>query len=490
MPVAQGVLLTFVAYILFLFLLARLTGRRDDNASFFLARRATPWWVVAIGMLGDSISGVTFVSVPGDVVHSGMTYMQLVLGFFVGYIVVTYVLLPLYYRLQLVSIYSYLEQRFGRHSYRTGAMFFIISKLFGAAAKLYVITLILQSLVFTPLGIPYPVTVVGVVAIIWLYTQRGGMGTIIWTDVLQTLCLVTTLVLMLYQVSSQLGLSLSGIVDVVRSSEHSRIFVFDDWTSPLYFWKQLISGAFIVVVMTGLDQDMMQKNLTCKTLREAQKDMCTYGFAFVPANLLFLALGVLLSMLAAQRGVTLPEMGDELLPLFAANGALGMSVVVFFTIGIVAASFSSADSALTALTTSFCVDICGRPNDERLRKRTHLGMAAVFALFILLFRALNSTSMLDAIYILCSYTYGPLLGLFAYALFTRRNVGGRWVLAVCLAAPLLCFGIETLTQQFSTYRFGYELLMLNGALTFVGLWFTGSKEKQNRQKNSNFSTPI
>ena len=245
MPVVQGVLLTFVAYILFLFLLARLTGRRDDNASFFLARRATPWWVVAIGMLGDSISGVTFVSVPSDVVHSGMTYMQLVLGFFVGYIVVTYVLLPLYYRLQLVSIYSYLEQRFGRHSYRTGAMFFIISKLFGAAAKLYVITLILQSLVFTPLGIPYPITVVGVVAIIWLYTQRGGMGTIIWTDVLQTLCLVTTLILMLYQVSSQLGLSLSGIVDVVRSSEHSRIFVFDDWTSPLYFWKQLISGAFI-----------------------------------------------------------------------------------------------------------------------------------------------------------------------------------------------------------------------------------------------------
>ena len=300
----------------------------------------------------------------------------------------------------------------------------------------------------------------------------------------------TALILIIWQVIGALGMSPTEAIQAVAADERSRMFVLDDWVSKQNFWKQFISGAFIVVVMTGLDQDMMQKNLTCKTLREAQKDMCTYGFAFVPANLLFLALGVLLSMLAVQRGVPLPDMGDELLPLFAASGSLGTLVVVLFTIGIVAASFSSADSALTALTTSFCVDICGRPNDERLRKRTHLGMAAVFALFILLFRAVNSTSMLDAIYILCSYTYGPLLGLFAYALFTRRNVGGKWVLPVCLAAPLLCFVIETLTQQFSTYRFGYELLMLNGALTFIGLWLTGNNERPNRQKNSIFSTPL
>ena len=291
---AQGVLLTFVLYLLFLFLITRLTRREGSNADFFLAGRTTPWWIVAIGMLGDSISGVTFVSVPGMVRGMDMTYLQLVMGFLVGYIVIAYVLLPLYYRLQLVSIYTYLEQRFGRHSYRTGALFFLVSKLFGAAAKLFLITLILQQLVFAPLGVPYPVTVLSVVAIIWLYTQRGGMGTIIWTDVLQTACLVLALILIIYVVSTELGLDVPGIVRLVRQDPHSRIFVFDDWTSPLYFWKQIVSGTFIVIVMTGLDQNMMQKNLTCRTLREARTNMLTYGFGFLPLNLLFLVLGILL----------------------------------------------------------------------------------------------------------------------------------------------------------------------------------------------------
>ena len=473
MPVAQGVLLTFVAYILFLFLLARLTGRRDDNASFFLARRATPWWVVAIGMLGDSISGVTFVSVPGDVVHSGMTYMQLVLGFFVGYIVVTYVLLPLYYRLQLVSIYSYLERRFGRHSYRTGAMFFIISKLFGAAAKLYVITLILQSLVFTPLGVPYPVTVVGVVAIIWLYTQRGGMGTIIWTDVLQTLCLVTTLILMLYQVSSQLGLSLSGIVDVVRSSEHSRIFVFDDWTSPLYFWKQLISGAFIVIVMTGLDQNMMQKNLTCRSLREAQTNMLTYGFGFIPLNLLFLTLGILLVHYASTMGLTLPEKTDSILP-YLATTQLGSVVLICFTLGITAASFSNADSALTSLTTSVCTDLLGMDmkGGEQRRRWIHLGVCVAFALMVLFIGSMQQTSLLKTIFTAVSYTYGPLLGFFAFGLLTKLPIRDHLAPYIAVLSPLVSYALAYSLEHTIGYRVGYEMLLFNGLFTFVSLWIT------------------
>ena len=482
---------TILAYFGLLLIFSKLISRRSDNATFFRANKRSPWYMVAFGMVGASISGVTFVSVPGMVNAIGMTYMQTCLGFIVGYFAVAFLLLPVYYKLNLTTIYTYLDKRLGLSAYRTGAGFFILSKISGAAVRFYVVCMLLQRFVLDALGIPFALTVLTMVALIWLYTRKGGINTLVWTDSFQTFCMFTALILIIWQVIGALGMSPTEAIQAVAADERSKMFVLDDWVSKQNFWKQFISGAFIVVVMTGLDQDMMQKNLTCKTLREAQKDMCTYGFAFVPANLLFLALGVLLSMLAVQRGVPLPEMGDELLPLFAASGSLGTLVVVLFTIGIVAASFSSADSALTALTTSFCVDICGRPNDERLRKRTHLGMAAVFALFILLFRAVNSTSMLDAIYILCSYTYGPLLGLFAYALFTRRNVGGKWVLPVCLAAPLLCFVVETLTQQFSTYRFGYELLMLNGALTFIGLWLTGNNEVPNIQKKQqNFNTPL
>ena len=272
-------------------------------------------------------------------------------------------------------------------------------------------------------------------------------------------------------------MSVGEAVRAVAADEHSRMFVWDDWVSTQNFWKQLLSGAFIAIVMTGLDQDMMQKNLTCKSLREAQKDVCTYGFAFVPANLLFMALGVLLMMLAQKEGTPLPAAGDELLPMFAATGALGTIVTVFFTIGIVAASFSSADSALTALTTSYCVDICERPEDERLRRRAHVGIAVVFVAFILLFRMLNSTSVIDAIYVLCSYTYGPLLGLFAFGLLTRRSVNDRLVPYVCLASPLLCYALDITAQHLWGYRFGYELLMINGAFTFAGLWATNSAKK-------------
>ena len=308
------------------------------------------------------------------------------------------------------------------------------------------------------------------VLLIWLYTRRGGIKTLVWTDSLQTLCLFAALLLIMLHVVEALGVGIGGAARAVGDSPMSRVFVLDDWVSRQNFWKQFLSGVFVVVVMTGLDQDKMQKNLTCRTLRDAQKDMCCYGFAFLPANFLFLALGVMLALLAAKQGVALPAQGDELLPMFAATGKLGTAAMALFTLGIVAASFSSADSALTSLTTCFCVDVCGRPADERLRRRVHFLMGVVFVVFMLVFRAVNSTSVIDAIYILVSYTYGPLLGLFAFGLFTRRGVNDRLVPFVAVASPLVCLAIDSLASRFLGYKFGYELLLLNGALTFGGLW--------------------
>lgn len=403
-------------------------------------------------------------------IHTGMSYLQMCLGFIVGYVLVAFVLLPVYYKFNLTTIYTFLLHRLGKRSYKTGASFFLLSKMTGAAVRFYVVCFILQRFVLDALGVPFWITVPVMVFLIWLYTRQGGIKTLVWTDTFQTFCMFLALFLIIYKVISELGLSPSEAVAAIASDGHSRIFVFDDWLSRQNFWKQFLSGIFVVIVMTGLDQDMMQKNLTCKTLREAQKDMCSYGIAFVPANLLFLSLGVLLMMLAQREGLALPDAPDDLMPMFAASGRLGDAVVVFFTIGVVAASFSSADSALTALTTSLCVDIFGRDDDIRLRKQVHLGVSLVFMLFIILFKMVNSTSVIDAIYILCSYTYGPLLGLFAYGLLLRRPVCDAFTPYICGVSPLLCFAIDTLVQQVWGYKFGYELLMLNGAITFVGLY--------------------
>ena len=425
--------------------------------------------MVAFGMVGASISGVTFVSVPGMVQQSQMTYLQTCLGFVLGYVMVAFVLLPLYYRLNLTSIYAYLGTRFGRHSHKTGSCFFLLSKMAGASVRFYVVCIILQRFVFQPLGVPFAVTVVGLVLLIWLYTWQGGIKTLVWTDSLQTICLFAALLIIIYKVVDDMGLTFGGAVSAIQASPLSRVFVWDDWMSKQYFWKQFLSGAFIVVVMTGLDQDMMQKNLTCKTLRGAQKDMCTYGVAFLPANLLFLSLGVLLTMLGTGA------VGDELLPAYVEGAAsLHPSPITLhlFTLGIVAASFSSADSALTSLTTIVCVDIVGRQDDERLRRRVHIGVCAVFVLFILLLKVLNSTSLIDAVYIIAGYTYGPLLGLFAFGLFTRLRPCDSWAPYICVASPLLCYGADALAQSLWNYHFGYELLMLNGLLTFLGLWIS------------------
>lgn len=404
---------------------------------------------------------------------TGMTYVQMCIGFILGYFAVAFVLLPVYYRLNLTTIYTYLKERLGMRSYKTGAWFFLISKMTGAAVRFYVVCIILQRFVLDAIGVPFALTVVAMVSLIWLYTRRGGIKTLVWTDTFQTTCMFAALILIIYNVMGQLGMSATDAVKAIATDEHSRMFVMDDWISKQNFWKQFLSGAFVVIVMTGLDQDMMQKNLTCRTLHEAQKDMCTYGFAFVPANILFMALGVLLMQLAQKDGIALPASGDELLPMFAATGRLGSTVVVLFTIGIVAASFSSADSALTALTTSYCVDIRQREGDEQLRRRAHIGIAVVFGLFILLFKTLNSTSVIDAIYILCSYTYGPLLGLFAFGLFTRRKPCDKLVPYIAVASPIVCFALEKTAMQCWGYKFGYELLMINGLLTFMGLYASG-----------------
>ena len=458
--------------------------------------------MVAWGMIGASISGVTFVSVPGMVLAQDMTYLQMCLGFIPGYFIVALVLLPIYYKLNLTSIYTYLGQRLGSEAYKTGASFFLLSKMTGAAARFYLVCMVIWGLMaqnLTPApspsqgegslvnfgssiinssggGLGFLLVVLLMIALIWLYTRRGGIKTLVWTDSLQTLCMFGALLLIIYKVMGELGLDFAGTVSAIVQDSHSRVFVWDDWVSRQNFWKQFLSGVFVVIVMTGLDQDMMQKNLTCRSLRDAQKDMAVYGLAFFPANLLFLSLGVLLVLLAQQRGVDLPAAGDQLLPMFAATGSLGQGVLVLFVLGIVAAAFSSADSALTAMTTSFCVDLCGRPDDERLRRRVHIGMALVFIAVIMLFRLANSPSVIDAIYVMCGYTYGPLLGLFAYSLspFPSRGDGllhsGGLVGAICIAAPLLCFALDQLSQHLWGYRFGYELLMLNGLLTFCGLW--------------------
>ena len=462
-----------LTYFVLLYAISRWTGRRATNASFYRADRQSPWYMVAFGMVGASISGITFVSVPGMVLVSQMNYLQTCMGFILGYVVVAFVLLPLYYRLNLTSIYAYLGQRLGQRSHQTGSWFFLLSKMTGAAVRFYVVCIILQRFVFDSLGIPFALTTLSLVLLIWLYTRKGGIKTLVWTDSLQTLCLFTALLIIIYKVATDLNLTMGDAVGAISGHELSRVFVWDDWVSKQNFWKQFLSGVFIVLVMTGVDQDMMQKNLTCKTLRGAQKDMCTYGCAFLPANLLFLSLGVLLVMWYQRQGMALPSAGDELLPTYVAQA--GTLVMVLFVLGIVSASFSSADSALTSLTTIYCVDIRKQRNDEQLRKRVHLVMCVIFVLFILFFKMVNSTSLIDAIYILCSYTYGPLLGLFAFGLLTKRHTNDRLVPYVCVASPVICYLLDTVVGQLIGYRFGYELLMMNGLLTFLGLWIMPQK---------------
>lgn len=470
-----SILVVIAIYFVILLVISFVVSKKSsDNDAFFIGNRQSPWYVVAIGMVGASISGVTFVSVPGMVGALDMTYMQMVFGFILGYIFVAYVLLPLYYRLNLISIYGYLEQRFGFYSYKSGAVFFILSKIVGASARLYLVAIILQKLVFDQWNIPFYLTITGIIILIWIYTFRSGIKTIVWTDTLQTICMLVALILIIWQVSTRLEMNVVEVVATVKESEHFRIFVFDDWVSKQNFFKQFLSGALITIVMTGLDQDMMQKNLTCKNLKDAQKNMLVYGFAFTPINFLFLALGILLLTFASQFGIALPANGDQILPMLAA-GYLGLSVLIFFTIGIIAAAFSSADSALASLTTTICVDLLDvKKQDVKRAKSTrltvHVLVSVAFLFTILLIDAIGQGSVLNTIYKAASYTYGPLLGMFFFGLFTKINLRDKWVPFVCVLAPLLSYGLEVLSLSQFDYAVGYEILLFNGLLTAFGLW--------------------
>lgn len=475
-------LATLVAYFILLLLVSHHATRHGakGNDAFFRAGRQSPWWMVAFGMIGASISGVTFISVPGWAASTGMTYLQMCLGFIVGYVVVAFVLLPLYYRLRLTSIYAYLGTRFGTSAHRTGALFFVLSKLTGAAARLYLVCMVLCQFVVQPLAgdglFPFMVTTLAVLTLIWLYTRRSGLQTVVRTDALQTACLLFAAVGIIIAAAIQMNLNFEGVIHTITHSAMCRVWEWDA-ASPQAFWRQFLSGVFIVIVMTGLDQDMMQKNLTCRNLREAQKDMCTYGMAFLPVNALFLGLGILLYTLCAQQNLTPPAAGDSLLPWLISSGVLGQWVIVPFTIGIVAAAFSSADSAMTALTTTICIDLLGM-SEAREQQRAalhtrhivHLCVVAAFALCIILFKVVGNSNVLNAIYVMASYTYGPLLGLYTFGLFTRRNTNLRCVPIICVAAPTICGLLDHFAPIWWNYTFGYELLVLNGLITFVGLW--------------------
>ena len=469
--------ITILAYFLLLLVVSKLTGKDATNDSFFRAGRKSPWFLVAFGMIGASVSGVSFVSVPGYVGVTQMTYLQMCLGFFLGYLIIAFVLLPMYYRRGLTTIYTYLGQRFGGASHKTGTIFFLLSKMTGACARFFLVCLILQQFVFNAIGISFVFTVLIMLLLVWLYTRRAGIRTLVYTDTLQTLSMLTALVVVTVLIARQMGLDFNGLCSMVTESHYGRIFVFDDLMSKQSFWKQFLSGVFVAIVMTGLDQDMMQKNLTCKNLREAQKDMCSYGICFIPVNLLFLVLGVLLYTFAASQGIATPQKTDELFPMLVQGGYFGYGVTILFVLGIAAAAFSSVDSALTALTTSFCIDILDieqKNVDEqkavRVRRMVHIGVVALFVVFTLIFKALNNTSVIDAIYIMASYTYGPLLGLFSFGLFTKRLPRDRFVPVVCVLSPLICYSLSVLVPKWTGYHFGYELLMLNGLLTFMGLW--------------------
>jgi Na+/proline symporter len=477
-----SILLIIIVYFALLLVISFLTGRKStDNKAFFTGNRKSPWWIVSIGMIGASISGVSFISVPGMVGNIQFTYLQTVIGFFFGYLVIAHVLLPLYYKLNLTSIYTYLGERFGKYSYKTGASFFLVSKTVGSAARLYVVALILQKMVFDYWEIPFYLTVTFILVLIWIYTFRSGIKSIVWTDTLQTIVMLTALIMMVIELMHKTKTGTGDLSQMLFESDLSRVFVFDDWVSKQNFFKQFFSGIFIVIVMTGLDQDMMQKNLSCKTLPEAKKNMKWYGFAFIPVNLLFLILGFLILVFATENGIQLPVKGDEILPFIAVNFFSNI-VLLFFILGIIAAAFSTADSALTALTTSFSVDILGMKDDsyvnskklsaKSIRMLIHAGIALLFVFIILIFERLNNKSVIDAIYIIVSYTYGPLLGMYSFGLFTKLQPIDRSVPYIAVLSPLLCFGIDSLTRHFFNYAFGYELLLLNGSITFTGLFIT------------------
>ncbi len=468
-----------VVYFLILIAISFYTARGADTNTFFTANRQSPWYLVAFGMIGTSISGVTFVSVPGAVGKIQFSYFQVVLGYAVGYWVIATILMPMYYRLNLISIYGYLEKRFGFWSYKTGSAFFLLSRTVGSAVRMYVAVQVLQLAIFDALGVPFELTVFIAMALIFVYTFKGGVKTIIITDTLQTFFLLTALILTIYLISKQLGMGAGDLFTTVSESKYSKIFVWE-WANKHHFVKDFLSGAFIAIVMTGLDQDLMQKNLTCKSIGEAQKNMFWFYVVLVFINLLFLSLGVLLYIYSEKMGIPIPVKTDDLYPSLALGNQFGTLAAVTFLLGITAATYASSDSALTALTTSFCVDFLNIEKYEEAKRQTlkhyvHIGFTLVFIVVILIFRMVNSQEVISAVFSIAGYTYGPLLGLFAFGLYLKRPLIDKLVPFVCIAAPFLTYAVEEFTKAAFDFEFGFSKLMLNGFITFVGLWLLSRK---------------
>ena len=463
------ILSCIAAYFLLLFVISYITGKNDSNDTFFLGNRNSPWFVIAYGMIGTTLSGITFISVPGWVASSQFSYMQMVFGFFCGYFIIARILLPLYYKLELTSIYTYLRDRFGNSSYKTGSSFFLLSRTIGASFRLFLIATVLQFAVFESWNIPFYITVIITIALIWLYTYRSGMKTIIWTDTLQTTFMLSTVILIAYTLMQKMDVNVSSVVSLIADSDYSKMFFFDDWTDKKYFFKQFFSGMFMAIVMTGLDQDQMQKNLSCRNLKDAQKNMTVFSTILIFVDLIFLSLGALLYIYSDTLAIIPPDNADMLFPNIALNSGLPVYVGILFIIGIIAAAYSSADSALTSLTTAFCVDILEFEKQEpkqqiKTRKFVHLLLSIVLLGVILIFNAINDQSVIKSLFTVAGYTYGPLLGMFSFGLFTKYQVRDKLVPIIAIISPVICYVLNIYIP------FGFELLILNGFITFIGLY--------------------
>ncbi len=477
---ANIILLIFIIYFLVLLFISRLTTKKSSFNDFFNANRSSPWYLVAFGMIGTSLSGVTFISVPGEVGNTNFSYFQVVLGYLLGYYVIAKVLLPLYYKLNLVSIYTYLDKRFGYYSYKSGAFFFLLSRTIGASFRLFLVAGVLQIAVFNQLGMPFYFSVLITILLIWVYTFKGGIKTIVWTDALQTFFMLSAVIITIFIILDKMDISLFESIVLIKNSSYSNIFYFD-WKSSNDFFKQFFSGAFIAIVMTGLDQDMMQKNLTCKNLGDAQKNIFWFCVILVIANLLFLSLGALLYIYSESLNIPIPQRSDDLYPILALNNLGGLTSIIFL-LGIIAAAYSSADSALTSLTTSFCIDflnIDNSSNKKKIRFFVHIGFSVILFLVILIFKEINDESVINSIFKAAGYTYGPLLGLFSFGIFTKYNVRDRFVLPICILSPAFSYIINIYSEQLLFgYKFGFEILLLNGLITFLGLFLIRKKQLQ------------
>ena len=461
-----------VGYFALLIFISKMTSDDDGNESFFVGKKQSPWYIVAFGMIGASLSGVTFISVPGWVASSQFSYFQMVLGYLVGYTVIATVLMPLYYKLNLTSIYSYLEGRFGFWSYKSGAFYFLLSRTIGASFRLFLVANVLQILVFDSWNIPFAATVALTIALIWVYTHKAGIKTIIWTDTLQTLFMIVAVVLCFYYVADAMNFSIHTAIEQISLSEYSKTFFLEDANSASFFPKKFLAGAFIAIVMTGLDQDMMQKNLSCPNIKDAQKNMFWFSIVLVFVNLLFLGLGALLYLFANQVGIS--ATGDDLFATVAMHESMPVVVGLFFLLGLIAAAYSSADSALTALTTSFCVDFLAIEKKEAskqisIRKRSHILFSVILFLVILIFKLINDESVISALFKVAGYTYGPLLGMYAFGLFTNWKIKDHLIIPVVLLAPILSYILQLKSPVWWGFHFGFELLIVNGALCFLGM---------------------